>query len=203
MDYNDSQESGESFRTQMEKATGNKIILPGEKEGEQNPRRCNRFKAKEDAKIEDLAKERAAAKDDYGNSDDNLNVLNQSNITLSDMAHLVGIDLGCSLDMVETNLEIMRKLEKVRYDLMIQASKNNNETANEQSSPVRIDTGDAAIEELCLDGDNSDLDIEEACFEKLKQVFSTKKTWNNNSPISSCAKIVVSGRKKGKIKRFK
>lgn len=51
---------------------------------------------KKDAKIEDLAKERAAKKDNYGNSK---NFSLEKNTSLS-MSELIGVDLGCSLDML-------------------------------------------------------------------------------------------------------
>jgi hypothetical protein len=37
-------------------------------EGDGVPRRCDRLKDKDDMRVEDLAKEMAAAKDNYGNS---------------------------------------------------------------------------------------------------------------------------------------
>lgn len=33
------------------------------------------------------------------------------------MTSLVGIDLGCSLDMVEHNLDIIRNMEQARKDM--------------------------------------------------------------------------------------
>ena len=61
--------------------------------------------------------------------------------------------------------------------------------------------GDADINELLSDKENSDMELEDKCFEKLKQVFSAKKNWNSKSPKINCVKVVVSG--KGKKKRKK
>lgn len=59
MDYNDSQESTESFGTSMENIQGKKMVQQGENDGEGVPKRCDRLKDKEDMKVQDLAKERA------------------------------------------------------------------------------------------------------------------------------------------------
>jgi hypothetical protein len=95
-DYSNSQESAESFRSKMERVTGKKITAYDKREEENNPRRCNRLKDKEEMRVEDMAKESVAAKDDYGMDGDSLNILNSSYMSLAKMAHTVGIDLGCS-----------------------------------------------------------------------------------------------------------
>lgn len=70
------------------------------KEGSVPQRRCNRLKDTEDVRIEDLAKERAA----------------DSEPSLLHMPDLVGIDLGCSIDMVEHNLDVINKMEQSKKD---------------------------------------------------------------------------------------
>ena len=90
------------------------------------------------------------------------------------MASMVGIDLGCSIDMVDNNLEIMRNLEQARQDMMRQ---NLNDSVQEMthSSPVHIDTGDADLEEFCSDTESENFDNTEVCFDDLRQIFSAKK----------------------------
>jgi hypothetical protein len=68
--------------------------------------------------------------------------------------------------MFETNLDVIGNLE--------QASKQT-EKENGNCLLVHIDTGDADLSELCSDMENSDIDREEDCFDKLRQVFSAKK----------------------------
>nr|XP_040242022.1 uncharacterized protein LOC120962137 [Aegilops tauschii subsp. strangulata] len=63
VDYNASQESV-SFATKVGVKTGENEAENSETEEEQL-RRCGRLAGKQDSKIEDLAKERAAAKDNY------------------------------------------------------------------------------------------------------------------------------------------
>jgi hypothetical protein len=82
--------------------------------------------------VEEIAKESAATKENYGTNhdthdDDNSDfdisspiMSHKSYILLADIASQIGIDLGCSLDMIETNLDIMRKLEKGTYDILMQ-----------------------------------------------------------------------------------
>lgn len=65
VDYSNSQESAESFQSKMERVTRKKITAYDKKEEENYPRRCDRLKDKEDMRVEDMAKESAAAKDDY------------------------------------------------------------------------------------------------------------------------------------------
>ena len=185
VDYTNSQESGESFREKIERVTSKAVMDGTDKEQEDAPRRCDRLKTKEDMRVEDLAKERAAAKDNYGNSDD-LDVFNSSNISLAAMASMVGIDLGCSIEMIETNLDIMRDLEQARVDIIKNNLKHHGGEM-EPSSSVHIDTGDAELEELCSDQENdieNDLD-----FNELRQIFSAKKKWVSSSSALGCVKV--------------
>ena len=173
MDYTNSQESEETLGDKIERITGKKCGDDVDKENENLLRRCDRLKNKEDVRVEDLARERAAAKDNYGNFD-NLDVFNFPNNTLADMASMVGIDLGCSLDMIDTNLEIMRNLEQARRDVFRQNLKDNVVDMT-SSSPVHIDTGDVDIEELLSNQENEKTDTEGLCFDDLRHIFSAKK----------------------------
>ena len=157
------------------------------KETEDGPRRCDRLKMKEDLRVEDLAKERAAAKDNYGNSDD-LDIFTCSNITLAAMASAVGIDLGCSMEMIDTNIDIMRNLEQARQDIMKQ-NLVNDKLEVLISSPVHIDTGDADLEEFYSDKEDDALDMHDLEYAELRKIFSAKKKWKSSSTAMSCVKI--------------
>ena len=56
------------------------------------------------------------------------------------------------------------------------------------SSPVHIDTGDADLEELCSDPENEKTDMDEVCFDDLRQILSAKK-WVNSSPAMGCVRV--------------
>lgn len=68
---------------------------------------------KEDLRVEDLDKEMVAAKDNCGNRLDP----NCPNASLLHLTCLVGIDHGCSIDMVEHNVDMTKKMKHARVDL--------------------------------------------------------------------------------------
>ena len=200
VDYTNSQDSVESFKTRIEKFTGRSANDENaDRDTEEAPRRCDRLKMKEDVRVADLAKERAAAKNNYGNSDD-LDVFTCSNLTLATMASAVGIDLGCSLEMINTNIDIMRILEQARQDIMNQVIAND-KVEEIPSSPVHIDTGDADLDDLCSDGENDAIGIHDLGYAELRQIFSAKKKWKSSPTAMSCVKIA--GFKPNKNKKGK
>ena len=87
----------------------------------------------------------------------------------------MGIDLGCALDMVNQNLDLISNMEQARRDLYLQSIKNKEERKGEGSSPSLIDIGDVELEDLCSEGDNSEGDIEIEHYDKLKKIFSSNK----------------------------
>lgn len=89
------------------------------------PRRCDRLKDKEYVRIEDLVTERAEAKDNYAN-ESIPNLLYLNNTFLLTMTSCIGIDLACTLDMIGNNVEIIRKLEIVRFDMHLNKERKNN-----------------------------------------------------------------------------
>lgn len=133
-----------------------KEMLGGEDKDKDGPtRRSDRNLDKKGARIEDLAKERAADKDNYGKKD----VLSPKRISLLDMSSRLGVDLGCSIEMVNHNIDLIDNMEQARRDIYLQ-SLINNKKDRETSSPDPIDTGDAILEELCSDQDHSDTEVE-------------------------------------------
>lgn len=63
------------------------------------------------------------------------------------MSDMVGIDIGCSIEMVERNIDIIHKMEQPRKDFFIQNIVNKNNTL-QPSSPGPIDIGNADISTL-------------------------------------------------------
>ena len=59
---------------------------------------------------------------DTGNLADFPTIANSSNATLLDIASVVGVSLGVSLDMVENNLSIMRAQEAARVNMFLASS---------------------------------------------------------------------------------
>ena len=124
---------------------------------------------------------------------------------------MVGIDLGCSIDMIDKKLDIINKMEKARRDIYFQNIKREKKDEEKKSgeiveecrdTPVYINNGDVDIDGLCTDLDHSDAEIEEQQYKNLKGMFSGKKGGKKSSPALSCVKqsigIGVLRRKKGK-----
>lgn len=170
IDYTDSQETVDSLGNKMRKAQERKVTAGSEIDLEAALRRCTRLKDGEHVRVEDMAKGRAAERDNYGNDSDSSN----SNASLLKLCALVGINLGCSIDMVEHNLDIIKNMEQSRKDFFQQniASKNN---IHEPSSPGTIDIGDADLKDLCSENEHFDAELEEDYFDHLKNIFSSGK----------------------------
>ena len=96
VDYNASQDSMESLGSKL--GTIAKEDRDKDKDKDGPTRRNDRNLDKKDARIEDLAKERAADKDNYGKS----STISDERISLFEMAKNVGVELGCTIDLVKT-----------------------------------------------------------------------------------------------------
>lgn len=185
VDYNASQDSVESFGTKL--GISQKINVDQEKDKDGPTRRSDRNLDKKDSKIEDLAKERAADKDNYGKNE----LLSAERISLFDMSSRVGIDLGCSIEMINQNIDLVASMEQARRDIYLQ-SLNIQKNIDEPSSSNQIDIGDAVLEELCSDQDHSDVEMEMDYYDNLKKIFSSNKKVRGGSPTNSCGKHTIS-----------
>lgn len=161
-------------------------------------RRCGMLAGKQDANIEELAKERVAAKDNYGNSFESLH----DNSSLLFMADKVGIDLGCTIQMIDHNLDIIRKMEQSRHDFYNQQM--NKEEASKTDIDINlIDVGDVDIKDLCSDDDHSDSNLEMDYYSHLKNIFASGRKNSSGSPGMSCGKstVKIGGYKRRKKKK--
>lgn len=95
----------ENFGEKMAAIHGERVTEGSEEDKEEVLRRSLRYKGKEDQKVEDLPKIRAEEIDNYGKS---VNP-STSNPSLLHMTSLVGIDLGCSIEMIDKNIEVIQK----------------------------------------------------------------------------------------------
>ena len=128
-------------------------------------RRSDRNLDKKDARIEDLAKERAADKDNYGKS----STISDERVYLFKMVKNVCVELGCTIDLVNQNLELISNMEQARRNLYLQNIKNQEEEERTKSSPSPIDIGDAVLEDLCLGDDHSDAELELDYYDNLEK----------------------------------
>lgn len=94
-------------------------------------RRANRLKGREDYKTEDLAKERAAKRDNYGKLPVP-KVVNFSNEKLGNLSHRVGVNLGTSKEMINYNIALIKSIEQTRLDLIKHANVQHNMTPNKK-----------------------------------------------------------------------
>lgn len=122
--------------------------------------------------------------------------LNCANPSLLHISSLVGIDLRCSIDMVDKNLETIRKMEIARREIYFQniAGKRKEEEgikymeSKSYNTPVHINTGDVNVAELCSDIEHSDAEMEEQQYLKLRAIFTGRKSNKICSPALSCVK---------------
>nr|XP_020184312.1 golgin subfamily A member 6-like protein 22 [Aegilops tauschii subsp. strangulata] len=122
-DYNASQESIGTLGEKMAELHGSEVLDKDGEEREVEIKRSLRNKGKEDQKIEEMAKIRAEERDNYGKNSD----LVPTDASLLHISSLVGIDLGCSIEMIDKNLEIINKMEIARRELYLQNIKKREE----------------------------------------------------------------------------
>lgn len=86
----------------------------------------SRLKESEEVNVIDRAKERARVKDlEKGKCTISTfsSVINSSNDSLFHIASSLGISLGCSLEMVDSNLDLLRPQEQARANLLLESRK--------------------------------------------------------------------------------
>lgn len=142
-------------------------------EGKKN----KRLRDKEDKKILEMAMERKEAKNAFINKG-NIHIpsfISESNISLVQMAQVIGVDLGCSIDAIDANTQVLRDLEVARINLYkktMREKENNGELLQKtgQLDPeVTLD-----VEETDEEND-LDFDLAEILMNHLKTPRSGKK----------------------------
>lgn len=151
-------------------------------------RRSDRNLDKKDARIEDLAKERAADKDNYGKS----STISDERVYLFKMVKNVCVELGCTIDLVNQNLELISNMEQARRNLYLQNIKNQEEEERTKSSPSPIDIGDAVLEDLCSGDDHSDAELELDYYDNLEKIFSSNRKVKIGTSANSVGKHAIS-----------
>ena len=76
------------------------------------------------------------------------------------MAKNVGVELGCTIDLVNQNIDLIVNMEQTRRELYLQNIKNQEGETKINSSPSSIDIGDVVLEELCTEDGHSDTELE-------------------------------------------
>lgn len=153
----------------------------------------------------DKAKERAKAKNLLLGGNTNFPiVLPSSNSSLSEIASVLGVNLRCALDMVDSNLDLIKDLEQARVVLFLQGQ------IKQKANTCEYKTGyegpdSVALIELNSDSDDPLMDLEEVCLNKFQMASSGKKiNKSKGSPRIFLVKpICKSKRGVGKKKRSK
>ena len=129
-------------------------------------------------------------------------VLNSDDQTLIDIARLIGVDLGTSLDMIENNLELIRLQEQARIAMFNEQHKEKNiEPANTNLNPSDID---AILQELItLNKEGIEEEMEQCNFLRGRRINPSRDLLNKNSvevySVKSPIRTVV--RRRGKRKK--
>lgn len=124
VDYTASQESVESFGSKLGIKQGGEANKDKDKNGP--ARRSDRNLEKKDAIIENFAKERATKKDKYGKND----ALSSQKTSLINMPSLIGVNLGCSVAIIDQNLDLISIMEQDRKYFYLKKTKMKNKKKN-------------------------------------------------------------------------
>ena len=76
------------------------------------------------------------------------------------MAKNVDVELGCTIDLVNQNIDLIVNMEHTRRELYLQNIKNQEGETKINSSPSSIDIGDVVLEELCTEAGHSATELE-------------------------------------------
>lgn len=76
---------------------------------------------KEDRNLQEVAMERREAQNAFINKGQNLihSFLHDSNVDLVNIASLLGVNLGCAIGGIDSNLQLIRELEHARINMFI------------------------------------------------------------------------------------
>jgi hypothetical protein len=72
-------------------------------------------------------------------------VLNSGYPVIMDVAELVGIELGSSLEMIENNLDMLMKQEQARFNIFAMSNKNDEEQESVVADALQIDFVDTVL----------------------------------------------------------
>ncbi|KAF0929680.1 hypothetical protein E2562_023028 [Oryza meyeriana var. granulata] len=179
----DSQES-----VDFAKAVGVCLATIDEAKEDFRPRRCPRLQAKEDKEILSLATDRKEAKNNFVDKgiDDIPSFIHDSNASLAHLASVIGIELGCEVDSVDSNLNLIKSLEHARLNLFL---KEQSKTDPLEIIPDKKDFNALcdSLQEFISEDECSDKELEDKLFAKFQ--------------ISSAGKL--RHKKKGNLEIFK
>ncbi len=133
-EFMDSQESEDNFARQV-----GVVMTEEENESqEEEKRRSKSLKDKEDRNLQELAIERKEAQNAFINKgqDQIPSFIHDSNIDLVNIASLLGVNLGCALDEIDANLNLVKDLELARINLFVKEHDMLNMSDGESKSGV-------------------------------------------------------------------
>lgn len=110
------------------------------------------------------------------------------------MASLIGLDLGCTIEMMGHNLDTFRALESARLDLFQQNLKKTNEKCQTEDISEFKTSDLGVIEDLASDND-SELDILEDILEKIQSKSEKKKKTRNAKRNFMICKVTPKAKK--------
>lgn len=156
----DSQDSENAFA----KSLG--VVLPEEELGSQEEERraSKRFRDREDKKTMELAMGRKEAQNAFVNRGQDSSSPHDKNISLANLASLIGVSLGCSIDAVDSNIKLINDLEEARVNLFLkeqQKTGDNGSLENKKGDGSEIDDVFKILNESDSDDMWSDFDFTE------------------------------------------
>lgn len=208
VDYTDNQVDGDGQGSQQagldpDKITDQEEVPDAEQQNNKipvpYPRRCHKLKDKELKKVENLAIDRAKAKDNMGKcTNGDSSFLSNDNVSLFQVASTIGINLGVAIDMVDHNIGLLKDLEQARIDLYSQQHRTPDLGCSTDADLSKI--GDKILDELLVDLDEKETLDERVDIDGFQMAQGKKKKnkkQKNASPVIVSVKALLKN-KKGK-----
>ena len=196
-DYMDSQESEGSFAKRL----GINLVKDTTGSQDEEMRMSKRLKEKEDLKPQDMAIQRKEAQNAFVNKGQNTvpSIVNESNVSLINMANILGVSLGCANEDVESNLDLIKNLGYARINLFMKEGEADKNSEIRKKEMEGMFTDQEWSDDDSSENDNSTLDEIE---HMLKQVQSSMKKSNQRRGNLEIFKVTPkNSKKKGKVNK--
>lgn len=186
----DSEELFESQESENNFAKSIGVVLTEEEGGSQEEERraSKRFKDREEKKSLEMAIDRKEARNAFVNKGQDLIPcsIDDSNVSLLDLANLIGVSLGCSIEAVDTNMKLINDLEEARVKLFLKEQQKVG-----KDEPIENKKGDDNfqddlfnfLDETDCESNNSELDWAESLLLHSQSGGGKKKNKKGNLAI--------------------
>lgn len=180
-DFIDSQESEGTFAKQV----GVCLTEDETESQEEETRRSKRLRDREDRRPQEMAMERKEAQNAFVHKGQDCipSIVNEPNVSLLSMASLIGVNLECAIESVDSNLNLIKDLENARINLFLKEKEGESKHSCESKSGDMIPEIPALDDIFFSEDDDSELDKIDFYMKQTRSSLGKKKHHKGNLEI--------------------